>query len=286
MLEQTIPVSKQSTTTSSVTAVTPTAPLTSQPTVPTPAYDFPTEYIDLPSQGHFYSPSSPLSSGRIQIKYMTAKEEDILTNQNLIKKGLVLDELLRAIIVTPNVKLDDLLIGDKNALFVACRRLAYGDKYPAKITCPKCEQESDIEINLSEMKPKELSFENHVKGENLFNFQLPISKKKITYKLLTHKDENDIDAEIKALAKIVKTNTPEMTTRLKYMIQAVDDNSDRVVVKKFVDNMLAKDSVVFRKHVRDNTPDFDMSFNFKCPACGHEERMAMPMGVDFFWPSS
>lgn len=285
MLDQTIPVSRQSTSTAPVVA-TPTSTLQPQSVASAPVFDFPTEYIDLPSQGHFYSTSSPLSSGRIQIKYMTAREEDILTNQNLIKKGIVLDELLRAIIVTPNVKLDDLLIGDKNGLFVACRRLAYGDKYPAKVTCPKCDTESEVEVNLSEMKAKELSFENYTKGENLFNFQLPISKKKITYKLLTHKDENDIDTEIKALAKIVKTNTPEMTTRLKYMIQAVDDNSDRVVVKKFVENMLAKDSVVFRKHVRDNTPDFDMTFNFKCPACGHEERMAMPMGVDFFWPSS
>ena len=126
----------------------------------------------------------------------------------------------------------------------------------------------------------------YAKGENAFKFELPVSKKTVVYKLLTHKDETDIDAEIKSISKVMKSNAPEMTTRLKYMIVSVDGNSDRGVVKKFVDNMLAKDSIALRKSIRETTPDMDMSFNFKCPACGHEERMGLPLGVDFFWPSS
>lgn len=275
MPEQTIPVSKQAT-------VAPVSPVATQQT---PALDFPTEYIDLPSEGHFYPLSSPLSSGRIQLKYMTAKEEDILTNQNLIKKGVVLDELLKALIVTPNVKLEDILIGDKNAIFLAARRLAYGDKYSAKITCPKCGEESQIDIDLAQLKFKEFDFSNYTKGENAFSFELPVSKKTVVYKLLTHKDDQEIDSELAGLAKISKANAPEMTTRLKYMIIAVDGNSDRSVVKKFVDNMLAKDSIALRKRVRELTPDVDMTFNFQCPACGHSERMALPLGVSFFWPS-
>ena len=253
---------------------------------PEQTFDFPVEYIDLPSEGHFYPSSSPLSSGRIQLKYMTAREEDILTNQNLIKKGVVLDELLKAVIVTPNVKLEDLLIGDKNAIFVAARRLAYGDKYPAKITCPKCGEENSIEINLADLKFKNFDFSKYTRGENSFSFTLPVSGKTVVYKLLTHKDESDIDAELKALAKISKTNTPEMTTRLKYSIVSVDGNTDRGNIKKFVDNMLAKDSMALRKYIRENTPDLDMNFEFTCSACGHNERMALPLGVDFFWPST
>lgn len=275
MPEQTIPVSKQAT-------VAPVSPVATQQT---PALDFPTEYIDLPSEGHFYPLSSPLSSGRIQLKYMTAKEEDILTNQNLIKKGVVLDELLKALIVTPNVKLEDILIGDKNAIFLAARRLAYGDKYSAKLTCPKCGEESQVDIDLAQLKFKEFDFSNYTKGENAFSFELPVSKKTVVYKLLTHKDDQDIDSELAGLAKISKANAPEMTTRLKYMITAVDGNSDRTSVKKFVDNMLAKDSIALRKRVRELTPDVDMTFNFQCPACGHSERMALPLGVGFFWPS-
>lgn len=276
MAEETIPITKTAAT-KSVTNVQQTEQKT---------HEFPTEFIDLPSEGHFYPSTSPLSSGRIEIKYMTAREEDILTSQNLIKKGIVLDELLRSVIVTPDVKLDDLLVGDKNAIFVATRRLAYGDKYPVKITCPKCGEENSIDVDLSELKPKEFDFSKYTKGENVFTFELPVSKKTISYRLLTHKDEQDIDSELKGIAKITKGNSPEMTTRLKYMIVAIDGNNDRSGVKKFVDNMLAKDSMALRKMVRENSPDLDMMFNFKCGSCGHEERMAMPLGVDFFWPSS
>ena len=268
----------------------PVAPLKSAFVTPTdvPAkQDFPTEFIDLPSEGHFYPVESPLSTGRIELKYMTAKEEDILTSQNLIKKGIVLDELLKALIVTPGVALEDLLIGDKNAVFIAARRLAYGDKYPAKVTCPKCEKENEVEIDLSLLKGRDFDFSKYTKGENAFTFTLPTAKKTIGYKLLTHKDEQAIDAELKGLAKLSKAvSSPEMTTRLKYMIVSVDGDADRGKIKSFVDNMPSRDSVVFRKHVRDNTPDIDMNFNFKCSHCEHEERMGLPLGVDFFWPSS
>jgi hypothetical protein len=279
MDNNTIPVIKQNTQPAAAPQVPP-------PVQAEQKLDFPTEYIDLPSEGYFYPTSSPLSSGRIQLKYMTAREEDILTNQNLIKKGVVLDELLRALIVTPGVKLEDILIGDKNAIFLASRRLAYGDEYPAKITCPKCGEENEVKINLAELKTKEFDFSKYTKGENAFSFELPASKRKIVYKLLNHKDEQDIDAELKSLTKISKTNSPEMTTRLKYNIISVEGTTDRIMIKKFVDNMLAKDSIALRTNIRENTPDIDMKFNFTCSACGHSERMAMPLGVDFFWPTT
>ena len=249
--------------------------------------EFPTEMIDLPSEGYFYPVSSPLSTGRVELKYMTAKEEDILTSQNLIKKGVVLDELLKALIVTTGVQLDDILISDKNAIFIAARRLAYGDKYPAKVTCRKCEEENEVTIDLSQLNTNEFDFTKYTKGENVFTFELPILKKSVTYKILTHKDEQAIDGELKSIAKLSKIgSSPEMTTRLKYMILSVDGDPDRGKIKTFVDNMPSKDSMAFRKHVRENTPDIDMKFNFKCAKCEHEEGMGLPLGVDFFWPTS
>jgi len=248
---------------------------------------YPTEFIDLPTEGHFYPPESPLSSGRIELKFMTAKEEDILTSQNLIKKGIVLDELLKALIINPAIKLDDILIGDKNAIFIAARRLAYGDKYPAKIKCTECGEESEFVVNLSELHSKEFDFSKLSKGVNRFNYELPQSKKNISYKLLTHRDEQSIDTELKSLSKISPNGvSPEMTTRLKYMIVAIDGNEDRNLIKKFVDTELtAMDSRSLRSHIRGNNPDLDMNFDFTCPACGHTARMALPLGVDFFWPS-
>jgi rRNA maturation protein Nop10 len=249
---------------------------------------FPTEQIDLPSDGHFYSEGSPLSSGRIELKYMTAKEEDILTSQNLIKKGVVLDELLKALIVNPLIKLDDILIGDKNAIFVAARRLAYGNSYPVKIKCEECGEDSEVQIDLSTLTNKEFDFTKYSKGQNQFDFQLPFSKRNVVYKLLTHRDEQAIDAELKAISKINKGlgSTPEMTTRLKYMLLSVDGKDDRGFIKKFVDTELtSRDSLELRNHIKGNNPDMDMTFDFVCPKCGHPARMAMPLGVDFFWPS-
>ena len=77
-------------------------------------YDFPTEIIDLPSNGKCYPDSAPLSKGKVEIKYMT-REEDILSSTNLIRKGVVLDKLFESIVVQDDVNIDDILIGDKNA---------------------------------------------------------------------------------------------------------------------------------------------------------------------------
>lgn len=248
---------------------------------------FPTETIELPSQGHFYPDGHPLSDGHIELKMMTAREEDILTNQNLIRKGVVLDRLLEALIVTP-VKIDDILVGDKNAVFFAARRLAYGDTYgPVKVICPKCQTECERKIDLNLMKPKEVDLSTYTKGQNEFEFLLPYTKKLIKYKLLTHKDELMIDAELKAIVKINKNSSSDVTTRLRTMIIAVDGNSDRNVIQKFVSQELpSRDSLAFRTNVREQTPDLDMNFDFSCDECGNEERMSVPMTAQFFWPDA
>jgi hypothetical protein len=248
---------------------------------------FPTETIELPSQGHFYPEGHPLSDGHLELKMMTAKEEDILTNQNLIRKGIVLDKLLESLIVTP-VKIDDILIGDKNAAFFAARRLAYGDVYgPVKITCPKCQTECERKIDLSLMKSKELDLTVYPKGQNEFEFLLPYTKKIIKYKLLTHRDEMTIDAEIKAMAKVNKNVSSDVTTRLRTMILSIDGNSDRSFIQKFVtQEMPSRDSLSFRQHVREQTPDLDMTFDFGCDECSHGERVSVPMTAQFFWPDT
>ena len=91
-------------------------------------FKFPTEVIDLPSKGVLYPKDNPLSSGKIEMKYMTAREEDILTNQNYIKNGTVIDELLKALIVS-KINYNDLITGDKNAIMLAARVLGYGKDY-------------------------------------------------------------------------------------------------------------------------------------------------------------
>jgi len=251
--------------------------------------EYPSEVVDLPSKGWFYDQTSPLASGRIDIKYMTAKEEDILTSQNLIKKGIVLDKLLEQLIVTPGVKLDDILVGDKNAIFIAARVLAYGKDYKIKFKDPSTGDDVEDSIDLTQLDPREIDFNQYTRGENIFEYTLPHSERVVHWSLLTHRDEQAIDAEMKGLKKFSKNKneTSEVTTRLKYVIKALDGDDDRARIKSFVDKeLLARDSLAFREHIKENTPDLDMTFNFESEDTGYTERMTIPLGVDFFYPST
>lgn len=248
---------------------------------------YPTEVIELPSKGLLYAEDNPLSSGKVEMKYMTAKEEDILTSQNLIKKGLVIDHLLRSLIVSP-INYNDLLVGDKNALMVAARVLGYGGEYPIEVQCPACGTKNKIDVELTELVEKEVDFDKYTKGENLFTIELPASKRTLEWKLLTHSDEQKIAESTKAAKKrsLSKTVDPQMSTRFKHMIVSVDGDDSQATINKFVDTeFLSRDTMALRKEIEAISPDIDMSFYFECQECGHEQaNTAIPMNVQFFWP--
>jgi translation initiation factor IF-3 len=236
--------------------------------------------VELPSKGYFYADGHPLSSGKVEVKYMTAKEEDILTSQNLIQQGIVLDKLLQSLVVDKSIKLDDMLIGDKNALMVAARVLGYGKEY--QFTYDGIEQS----VDLSMLEPTEMDFDKFTKGQNEFNFKLPNSEREITFKLLTSGDEQKISEEIKAREKISKEQSFELTTRLKNMILSVDGNSEKAYINNFVDNeFLSRDSLAFREYLTSVTPDVDMTTKVKNSA-GRETEVVIPVTLRFFWPSA
>jgi hypothetical protein len=235
----------------------------------------PTEVIELPSKGLVYPEESPLSSGKIEMKYMTAKEEDILTNQSYIQKGTVLDELIKSLIITPGVKYEDLIVGDKNALLVAARILGYGNEY----TFTYNGEEQTIDLSLIENKSLDESL--FKKGVNEFSYTLPSTGTKITYKLLTGYDEKKINAELEGIKKINKNASPELSTRLKYMITSVDGNEEAKDIRHFVDNaFLARDSKAFREHIKEVQPDVDLTFFPE----GSDSKVNIPIGLSFFWP--
>lgn len=247
---------------------------------------FHTEIVTLPSRGLLYEESNPLRAGTVEMKYMTAKEEDILTSQNLIKSGVVIDKLLQSLIVS-KIRYDDLLVGDKNAILVAARILAYGKDYEVEVTCPKCGEKSNHVIDLSTFDDRPPMEGAYTEGKNEFWYELPASKRKISFKALTSGDEKAIENELKGLKKLAKISgiDPEMTTRLKYIITSVDGNDDLKVIRKFVDTeLLSRDSLALRKYIQEVTPELKMDFLFECPSCGHDEIMAMPLTVSFFWP--
>ena len=246
-------------------------------------YDFPTEVLDLPSQGKLYPTDNPLSSGRITIKYMTAKEEDILSNQNLIKKGVVLDKLFESILVD-NVNIKDILIGDKNAILLATRLLGYGPDYTFRFYSDKTNQLITTTVDLSQIKIKEVDY-SLFKNKNEFEFETPQGKNKLTFKLLTHGDELLIDKDIEAMNKINKDFSGDVTTRLRYMIKSVDGKTDVGSINKYLNGMLARDSRAFRQFVKEISPDLDMKFTYTHED-GETEEASISMGVGFFWPST
>ena len=252
---------------------------------PQPKEKYPTETIPLPTKGWFYPETSPLASGQIELKQMTAKEEDLLANQELIKTGKVLDKLIESLIVNKSIRTEEILIPDKDAIFISIRRLAYGDDYPVSITCPSCTEINKVNINLSSMENKKFDFDKYPKGVNSFSFKFPYSGVVVTYKLINHNDEVSIDAELAQLRKISRENTAELTTRLKYQLTSVDGNTDRATIRRFIEEKLtARDAQAFRKHARETNPGMDMAFDFKCNECGFERRLNMPIGASFLWP--
>lgn len=245
---------------------------------------FPTEVIDLPSKGWFYDPKGPLAGGQVELKYMTAREEDILTSLNLIQKGVVLDRLLRAVVVTPKVNIDDLLVGDKNGILLASRVLAYGKDYPSTIKCRACGVVNHAVIDLTQLEEKDVA-EPEEKGQNEFEFVLPKLKIPVTFKALTHGDDANISIEVEAQKKISGEIEYTQSTRLKYMIVAIDGNSEESVIREFVDNeLISRDARALRAEYSRVVPDVDLTFEFTCTDCEDKRRISVPVGIDFFWP--
>ena len=241
--------------------------------------NFPTEVVDLPSQGLLYPKDSPLSSGKIEVKYMTAKEEDILTSANLIKKGIVVEKLIESLVVDKSIDIDTILVGDKNAILVASRILAYGKEYEVEI------DGQTVKVDLTTLKDKEIDKSVFTKGVNEFEFELPATKRKLTFKLLTSGDEKSIDTEIKGYEKIGDGIGYDLTTRLKNMILSIDGDTKRASINSFVDNeFLSRDSLAFRTYANKIMPDVDMTSEY-IDEDGEEKEFTVPMTVQFLWPT-
>ena len=236
-------------------------------------FQYPTEEVTLPSTGVLYDPKSPLAKGVIDMKYMTALEEDILTNQNYIKDGTVIDRLIKSLITTP-INYDDLLIGDKNAVMIAARVLGYGNEYTFDYNG---KQET---VDLSQLDFVKVNENDWTNGNN-FSFQFPNSKTNITFKLLNHGDEQKILKEVNSLKKLKKDSDSTLSTRLKYMITSVEGDDTTKTIRDFVDNyLLARDSRALREYINTINPDIDLSF---FPEDGESKR-AIPIGLSLFWP--
>jgi len=248
-------------------------------------FSVPSEVIDLPSKGLIYAKENPLSSGEIEMKYMTAKEEDILTNINLLRQGIAIENMLKSLIKSP-INYEDLTLGDRNGLLIGSRILAYGKDYAFTYTNPNTQEEERIVMDLQDLKYKEIDF-SLLNSKNEFAFTLPYSKTELTFKILTVADDKKMDEEIKGIKKNLKQDAGTISTRLKYQITSVAGDYSIKSVRDFVDSgyFLSRDSIELRKYISTVTPDIDTKISFTLKD-GTEINTDLPMGAEFFFPAS
>ena len=249
------------------------------------AFKVPTEFVPLPSFGLVYSPNSPLHNLKeIEVRYMTAADEDILTSRSLLRSGKAIDAVLKNCILDARINPEELLSGDKNALITFLRVSGYGPEYKVEIDCPSCEETSKYEFDLSQLEMKTLDVEPIEQGENRFHIQLPTGTH-IEFKFLNSAEEKEISDAQDRIKR--STNSPidrNVTTRLKNTILSIDGNNDPSLINQYVDTLNVRDSRALRKHMEDNTPDIDMNQEFNCSHCGHRGEVDVPISVSFFWP--
>jgi hypothetical protein len=251
-------------------------------------WEVPVETVPLPSRGVIYPKGSYFHNREtVDIRAMTAREEDILTSRALVKKGTIINELIRSCISDRGVDPQDLVSGDRNALMVAIRITGYGSEYRVEASCEKCGHRGPQTFDLGGLSIKRLEVEPAIPNENRFTFDLPVTKKRVTFKILTGRDQEEIAAHA-AKMRSVLPDSPDtaITSFIERSIVAVGDVTERTKISMFVKNMPAQDSRLLRKHVREIEPGIDLTCDMTCISCGEASRVEMPIGPTFLWPDA
>ena len=248
-------------------------------------FEVPVESVPLPSNGIVYPVDSPLYGlETLEIRAMTAREEDILTSRALIKKGTVITELIKSCLVNKSIDVEDMLVGDRNAIMTALRITGYGSQYTVEVDCPDCGERSKQDFQLTELPIRRLEISPVADGANLFEFKLPMTKKKVHFRFLTGHDETDITITQERRKKMGSIADNLVTTRLQHQLVAIEGVKDRSKINMFVRNMPARDSLALRKHVDKHEPGIEMKHWMDCTSCMESSEVRVPMGASFFWP--
>lgn len=247
----------------------------------------PTDIVPLPSAGKVYPPGNPLAGkDSIEIRSMTAKDEDILTSRALIRSGKVISTLLRSCFVDRSIDPDKMLVGDRNAALIGIRITGYGPEYPITVTCPECSSEIKKEVNLTDLPIRGFPANTQIEsGKNEFSFLMPVSKKTAIFKLLTGEEEREL---LQIIERGRKSGIAEelVTTRLKMQIVEISGERDPQKLAGIIRNLPARDSRELRKHIEKLTPGVEMKTQFTCEACSYKGEVEVPLGTDFFWPEA
>lgn len=249
--------------------------------------DVPVERVPLPSLGRVYVASSPLcDADGIDIRAMTAREEDILTSRALVKNGTVITELLKSCIVDKRIDVREMLVGDRNAVMIGVRITGYGSDYEVETECSECSHRQKSTFDLSSLKLRGLMIEPVAPNTNEFEFRLPVTNVSVRFRFITGADEEDINRQLDRRRGQGFVGDSLVTTRLRRCIVSVSGQTDGAAISRFVQTMRARDSLALRKHIDANEPGVDMRCSVTCQQCGLDEEVQMPLGASFFWPGA
>lgn len=251
----------------------------------------PTEFVDLPSKGRFYQEGHPLhGKDCIELKQMTAKEEDILTSRTLLKKGVALDRVVESIIVDRSIDADSLLIGDRNAIIIATRVSGYGSEYATNVSCPGCGELSKYSFDLNEASIYEgdnleaLDVTDHEDGT--FTTKLPKTQLDIRFRLLCGRDEKGMVSAVTNARKRKNAVERNVTSQLANILISVNEDGTAEAINYLINNIPSLDSRHLRMAYKIAAPNVDLTQYFECGECGHSQDMEVPLGAEFFWPDS
>jgi hypothetical protein len=247
--------------------------------------DVPIETVPLPSRGVIYSPDSPLyGCETLQIRSMTARDEDILMSRAYIKNGTVIQELIKSCLIDKTIDPDEMIAGDRSALMIALRITGYGAEYNVSCSCPKCNKDSEQSFNLAQLGIKRLQIEPVADGSNLFEIELPVSKKIVKVKFANGYDEKEMSVSQEKKKKLGIQQDTLVTDKLQNAIVAVQSITDKTKIGMFIKDMPVRDSLALRKFLEENEPGIDMNVSMKCKHCFEESEVKIPIEVSFFWP--
>ena len=252
-------------------------------------WSIPTEVVSLPSAGQFYTEGHPLhNKTSVEIRYMTAKEEDILSSRTLIKEGVAVDRMLQNLLIDKSVDINSLLLGDKNALIIASRITGYGPEYKTKVTCPSCSSTNEHTFDLTVQNTNDItegltSTQAALTNEGTFTLTLPLSKATIECKFLTGHDEVRNFNKNKKRHRAARDKS-NLTDSIFSFIVSINGTNEPVSMRQFVDRMPARDSKFLRNAYNQIAPNVDLTQIYECAECGYEAALEVPLTVDFFWP--
>ena len=251
-------------------------------------WEVPVETVPIPSEGKVYPEGSVLCNRHVlEIKAMTAQEEDILSSRALIQQGTVITHLIQSCLIDKTVDVQKMLLGDRNSLMVSVRITGYGSAYNADSMCPECGVRSSQKYSLTDLEIKRLEIDPVLHGENRFSFTLPITGKEVHFKFLTGEDEEERNVTMERKKKMspgMKVDAA-VTSKLEQLILSIDGVTERGKINQFIKNMPALDSRRLRAYIEKHEPGIDMSVWMSCPGCSNTSRVSLPIGGNFFWPA-